>query len=343
MKKTLVALSVLAAAAAGSVNAAEVYNNDGVSVSLSGAGEVQFYQTYEKEGTDVSQEIRIDDAQIDLTVGVDITDGLTAVAGLNQTFEANSNDDDTNRNVKSDGAYVGFASDTLGTVTFGDQYLITDDSGIGADFEVGYGQYGQETTNGTDVIKYVYDNGQFYFGISHDLDEGDTDNTTDETSTDGRIGFRAGGLDARLYVFKGESVDFGSDIAGNDFSASKGDEDGYNLEVVYTFNDAWSMAASYGNDSKDINNAEVSDVNIFEINATYTMDQVNAFSLGYVNADDDASGVRAEANNLYGVYVRTLNSNVRAYAEVGYVDVDQEDVADSDYDLAYTVGMEVSF
>ncbi|MDC0609553.1 porin [Vibrio sp.] len=324
MKKTLVALAVLAAA--GSVNAAEVYNNDGVSVSVSGAGEVQYIQKYEQTGTDVSPEVRVDDAQINVTVGVDVSEDLTALAGLNQTFETDN--DSTSRTVSSDGAFVGLASATLGTVTFGDQYLIADDAGIGADFEVGYNQYGQADTQSSDVIKYVYDNGEFYFGLSHNLDENDTATTGDTHSTDGRIGYRVGGLDARLYVFKGTD-------------ASANDEDSYNLEAVYTFNDAWSMAASYGNTKIETSaNVETTDANYAEINATYTVDK-NSFSLGYAYYDEDVANV--SSSNLYGVVVHKLNANVRAYAELGYVDYDNNSNTNEDMDLAYTVGMEVSF
>ncbi|WP_124936746.1 porin [Vibrio viridaestus] len=334
MKKTLVALAVLAAA--GSVNAAEVYNNDGVSVSVSGAGEVQYYQDYEADGDDVSSKIRIDDAQVNVMVGVEVTEDLTAVAGLKQTFES---DDNATGTVSTDGSYVGLASAQFGTLTFGRQYLITDDSGIGADFEVGAAQYGQDVTIGSDVIKYVYDNGQYYFGLSHDLDEGEG-STADETSTDGRFGFRMGGLDARLYIYSGESVSLGNDLLGTSYGT--GDEDSYNLEAVYTFNDQWSMAASFGNENKDVNNAEVSDRKVFEVVGSYAVDK-NTFSLGYVYANEDEGTNAGESNNIYGVVVHQLNANVRAYAELGYYDVDLDTAADPDFDVAYTVGMEVSF
>lgn len=334
MKKTLVALSVLAAA--GSVNAAEIYNNDGVTVNVNGSAEVQYYQDYEADGTDVSQEIRIDDAQLNTRVSVAVTEELSAVAGLDLTFE--SDDSDNKGTDQTDGAFVGFAHSTLGTITFGRQYLITDDSGIGTDFEVGYGQYGQDQTVSNDAIKYVYDNGQFYFGLSHDLDEGDSTSANDPNSTDGRIGVRFGGLDARLYVFSGESVALGKDSKGNTLAA--GDEDSYNLEMVYTFSDAWQMTASYGNVDREIADVKKVDEDIFEITGSYTLEK-NTFSLGYVYNDDDTLDVTS--NNIYGTVVHKFNPNVRAYVEAGYVDVDYENAADPDYDLAYTVGMEVKF
>ncbi|MDW6003709.1 porin [Vibrio mangrovi] len=323
MKKTLIALAVLAA---GSASAAEIYNQDGVAVTVAGAGEVQLMQAYEQDGTDVSTKLRIDDMQLNTHGTIEVAEGLSAVVGLDFTFEDDSSA--SKGNVQTDGSYVGFAYTDYGTITYGRQYLITDDSGIGADFETGKNQYGQETTVGKDVIKYVYDNGTFYFGLSHDLDESEG-TTIDATSTDGRIGFRYEGLDARLYIYSGDDVDISS--------TATGDEDSFNLEVTYEM-DAFNFGASYGQTEQD-NTAgvEVTDRDIIELVGSYTMDKTT-FSLGYVHNDDNTS-VSNDGDNLYGVVVYKMNANVRTYAEVGFYDDD----SNKDYDPAYTLGMEVKF
>jgi predicted porin len=342
MKKTLIALAVLAA---GSASAAEVYNQDGVAVTIAGSGEVQLFQDYEADGTDVSTKLRIDDMQLNTHGTIEITEGLSAVVGLDFTFE--SNDSGDKGNVQTDGSYVGFAYADYGTITYGRQYLITDDAGIGVDFEVGAGQYGQNETSASDVVKYVYDNGTVYFGISHDLDESQTydssdatdirNNANDETSTDGRIGFRTNGFDARLYIYAGDDVNVATIANGASAGDSLvADEDAYNLEVVYTA-DLYEVGASYGN--RDIDAAGTSndaDIDIFEIYGSYTMDKTT-FSLGYVHNDDDKSDV--DGDNIYGVVVYKMNANVRTYAEVGFYD----DSTSTDYDPAYTLGMEVKF
>ncbi|MDW6092671.1 porin [Vibrio rhizosphaerae] len=323
MKKTLIALAVLAA---GSASAAEIYNQDGVAVTVSGAGEVQLYQAYEKDGDDVSTKLRLDDMQLNTHGTIEVAEGLNAIVGLDFTFEDN---DDVKGNVQTDGSYVGFAYANYGTVTYGRQYLITDDSGIGADFEVGKNQYGQEETVGKDVIKYVYDNGTFYFGLSHDLDESEG-TAVDATSTDGRIGFRHEGLDARLYIYSGENVIL-------DSKKNTGDEDSFNLEVTYEM-DAFNFAASYGQvEQDDQAGKEVTDRDIIELVGSYTMDKTT-FSLGYVHNDDNTS-TGNDGDNLYGVVVYKMNANVRTYAEIGFYDDDSK----TDYDPAYTLGMEVKF
>ncbi|WP_038178604.1 porin [Vibrio rhizosphaerae] len=344
MKKTLIALAVLAA---GSASAAEIYNQDGVAITVSGAGEVQLFQDYEADGTDVSTKLRIDDMQLNTHGTIEVVEGLNAIVGLDFTFE--DNDSGAKGNVQTDGSYVGFAYADYGTVTYGRQYLIADDAGIGVDFEVGKKQYGQNETSASDVIKYVYDNGTFYFGLSHDLDESQTntgtsnDNPKDETSTDGRIGFRMNGFDARLYVYSGDNINISKastdkSVGGVSYKQGDsivGDEDSYNLEVVYSA-DMYEVGASYGNRDIDSGSSKYLDMDIFEIYGSYTMDKTT-FSLGYVHNDDDASNV--DGDNIYGVVVYKMNANVRTYAEIGFYD----DSTSTDYDPAYTLGMEVKF
>jgi len=333
MKKTLIALAVLAA---GSASAAEIYNQDGVAVTVSGAGEVQLFQDYEADGTDVSTKLRLDDMQLNTHGTIEVAEGLNAIVGLDFTFE--DNDSGAKGNVQTDGSYVGFAYADYGTITYGRQYLITDDSGIGADFEVGKNQYGQEETSSSDVIKYVYDNGTFYFGLSHDLDESQTNsagsdvanNPKDETSTDGRIGFRYEGLDARLYIYSGDNVALGN-------KNGDGDEDSFNLEATYEM-DAFNFAASYGQTEQDnAAGSEIVDRDIIELVGSYTMNKTT-FSLGYVHNEDNTSASN-DGDNLYGVVVYKMNANVRTYAEIGFYDDDSS----TDYDPAYTLGMEVKF
>jgi len=346
MKKTLIALAVLAA---GSASAAEIYNQDGVAVTVSGAGEVQLFQDYEADGTDVSTKLRLDDMQLNTHGTIEVAEGLNAIVGLDFTFEDNDSGD--KGTVQTDGSYVGFAYADYGTITYGRQYLIADDSGIGVDFEVGKYQYGQNETSATDVIKYVYDNGTFYFGLSHDLDESQTNSATsgvdnnpkDETSTDGRVGFRMNGFDARLYVYSGDNVNVDKSsmdqtIGGVVYKSGDNivaDEDAYNLEVVYSA-DMYEVGASYGNRDIDSGSTNLSDIDIFEIYGSYTMDKTT-FSLGYVHNDDDASNI--DGDNIYGVVVYKMNANVRTYAEIGFYD----DSTSTDYDPAYTLGMEVKF
>jgi predicted porin len=296
MKKTLVALAVLAAA--GSVNAAEVYSNDGVTTSLSGVAEVQLI---DNEGyADKDLAVRLDDFDITGSTSVALSDDVAAVGAVSV-----GQDRDTNA-VSADRTYVGFSSAQMGTITFGLQTLISDDSGIGADYEFGGTQYGTTTADSSDVIKYVFDNGQFYAGLSHDVQE----STGEQTSTDGRIGVRVDALDLSVYAYDSDNLD----------------ETAYNVQAVYSA-DALAIAASVGSD--EVANVETK---FAEINVKYTVEKTT-YALGYSTADADNADT---VNTVYANVTQKLAPSVKLYAEAGYQ-------ADAVEEFGYVTGMEVSF
>lgn len=349
MKKTLVALSVLAAA--GAVNAAEVYNNDGVSVSVSGSAEVQFIQDYENDATTTTganqgvaavkndARLRLDDGDLTVTTAINLQEGLDVVGGLSFDLATNSRD-----NAATDKLYVGFASADWGTVTFGRQTLLADDDGIGKDYELGYGQYmADQVETADEVVKYVFDNGQYYAGISHDVKaEGDDyDNDSNISVLDGRIGARFAGVDARLYVYTDENT---NNTDADLYGADEYETTAFNLEVEYAVNEAVAVAASYGEADVDsltaATNKNLSDTKYIEVNGSYTMDKTT-YALGYVYSDEDVTDT--ETKNIYVNVTQQLHDNVKLYAEVGYADEDSENVNNADIDFAYLVGMEVNF
>ncbi|MBV7261819.1 porin [Photobacterium sp. WH24] len=310
MKKTLIALSVLAA---GSANASvNLLDQDGVIVDLSGSAEVQFIQDIAAKGSDEDPTIRLDDGDITLNTTIPVNNNLNVVAGL--SFDLSNTDDKGRGNGKpddffNDELYAGFQGADFGTLTFGRQFLISDDAGIGKDYEMGLEQLDLGKTQGSEVVKYVYDNGQFYFGASHDINKDDNGGITDA-----RLGARFAGLDVRGYYYTSDDVG----AVGNEV-------DGYNIEAEYVFG-AVALAASFGN--VEVNNA---DSDLIEAAGSYTMGK-NTFALGYVYAEAD------ETNNVYANVTHQLHSNVKLYAELGWADGDN-----TDYDLGYVAGMEVLF
>jgi predicted porin len=320
MKKTLIALAVLAA---GSASAAEVYNQDGVAVTVSGAAEVQLIQDYENDATTNDSTLRLDDGDLTVGTSIELTEDLSTVGEL--SFDL-AEDNDTK--AYTDRLFVGFASNQFGTLTFGRQTTLADDDGIGKDFELGDAQYMDDFSqieDADDVIKYVYDSGKFYAGLDYvmDADTGNTGVINTVTETGARVGIRpVEGLDVRLYLYTDEQ--------------GTNDTDAYNLEAEYSFDD-FNVAASYGNAQTDnASGVEVADVDYFEINGSYTMEKTT-FNLGYAFSSDDTSNV--DTDNLYANVVYQLHANVRTYAEIGYKDIDNVD----DYDMGYVMGMEVKF
>ncbi|PSV46484.1 porin [Photobacterium sp. GB-36] len=328
MKKTLLALAVLTA---GSANAGiNLYDANGVKVDLSGAVEVQVYDGYAKNEDTT---IRLDDGDLSLNASVAVSDNLNVVSGTAFKYES--------KEVKNDELWAGFSGD-FGTLTFGRQLLVSDDSGIGKDYEMGLEQVSFAQTEGDRAIKYVYDNGTFYAAASHNLG---SDNKTE--ITDGRLGFRTAGLDVRVYGYDAERVgykgleNFGLVDGKPIVKPGKAGDDvrGYNLEAEYAFG-AVNLAASFGqikykhSDTKKVQK----DLDLYEVNGSYTLDKTT-FALGYVHAKDRHKDVSHD--NVYANVTQQLHSNVKAYAEVGYADNDK--IFNEVEEFGYVAGLEVKF
>lgn len=326
MKKTLLALAVLTAA--GSANAGiNLYDANGVKVDLSGAVEVQLYDGFEKNGDST---IRLDDGDLALNASVAVSENLNVVSGTAFKYES--------RDLQNYELWAGFSGD-FGTLTFGRQLLVSDDSGIGKDYELGAGQLNWAQTEGDRVVKYVYDNGTFYTAVSHEMDN---DHST--TITDGRVGFRTGGLDIRAYGYDGKRISAEGISLGHENNSpvvipgKLGDDiRGYNLEAQYATG-AINLAASFGQiEYKDLTAKTKQNIDLFEINGSYTIDNTT-MALGYVRGEAKGSHDNV-INNVYANVTQQLHSNVRAYVELGYADTQK----DSLEDFGYVAGLEVKF
>lgn len=327
MKKTLVALAILTAA--GSANAGiNLYDAEGVKVDMSGAAEVQYRQEFTPNS---DAKIRLDDGDLAINTTVAISDKMNAVAGL--AFEMEGD----NQNVTNDELWVGVGGD-FGTLTFGRQYLIADDAGIAKDYELGGEAISLSQAAGNQTVKYVFDQGQFYAGVSALIGEDGKGSTSDETSIiDGRLGARFSNLDVRVYLYSGKDVT-GDNVEyfDNSFAATdKFDVDGYQLEAEYVM-DAFAFAASFGQVDYDLvgSTAAEAEVTVAALAGSYTMD-MTTFALGYNYADlDDAAD--GDVNTFYANVTQQLHSNVKVYGEIGTTDVDNSE-------FGYVAGMEVKF
>ncbi|MEC6897591.1 porin [Photobacterium piscicola] len=342
MKKTLLALVVLTAA--GSANAGiNLYDANGVKVDLSGAAEVQYRNTYNPFD---DAELRLDDGDLMLNTTVAITDELNVISGVGFAYENNADTDAQDVNVINDELWAGFSSSQFGAITFGRQLLVSDDSGIGKDYELGSEGIDFVQTAGSQVIKYVYDNGTFYAGASTDLRN--SDESISGTNPDGsvsiikdkntriwdaRVGFRTNGLDTRVYFYDGDHVgSTGQNIKG------------YNLEAEYALGNV-GLAASFGQIEYKTGSKKT-EGNVYQIAADYTMDKTT-FALGYNNYDVKSGD---DVYALYANVTQKLHSNVKVYAEVGHSNADftieKKDPKTSltkGADFGYVAGIEVTF
>ncbi len=344
MKKTILAMAVPALLAAGTANASvNLHNADGVVVDMSGAAEIQYIKEYNNTQDPY---LRVDDGDLLFTASMEVTNTLSAVAGIGFKFEANLNNSGS---TESDEMYVGLRSTDFGVLTFGRQIMLADDVGNAKDYELGSEQVNFVTDSANQVVKWVYDNGMFYAGANYALDT-DPTKSTSTASNEGqkvagaRLGVRGAGLDARVYLYDAQNA------ASNAFAptgVNLQDVTGFNLELDYVFGQ-FDFSTSYGQvEYKDVQASTVENkntVDFWQLSGGFKADEKTYFALGFDALDSSASGnyLKYKSNSLYANVSYKLHKNAMVYAEVGQADIKINNV-DQDPDVGYLLGMEVTF
>ena len=302
MKKTILATIVTSLFAATAAHSATVYDANGTTFEVYGDVEVQA----KKDTADNSSKVlNLDDADFGFKAGYDIGHGVTAIG----VVEVDGDNDDNG--VTMDDAYVGLSSAQWGTLTAGQQLTISDDIGIGNDYEFGISTSSQSLTEGKQVVKYTLDKGNYYGGISYLVNETVASDNLD--SLDAKLGARLGGLDLTVYYGK-------TDLGAYDSETVL-------LEARYAFSDL-ELAASASSTDNDTN----ADATSFGLAAVYTVDKM-AYSAAWSLVDTD--GVD-DVNKYFVNAAYSFNSNVKAYVELAGNDID-------DSEIGYAAGMAVTF
>ena len=307
MKKTILA-TMLTSLFAVSAHSATVYDADGMTLDVYGDVEVQAGKS---SAEDSSKMIRLDDADFGIQAGYKVGEDLTAIGVISVTGE---DEDSGVAQVNLDDAYVGLSSAQWGTLTMGKQVTISDDIGIGNDFELGIESgYGGGYYDGRQVVKYTVDHGNYYGGVSYLLNTATGSDGIE--SIDAKLGVRLDALDLTAYL--------GKTTVGNTDSTS------VILEGRYTI-DALSLEATVGTTN---GYSDADDLTNFGLAAVYSMDKAfvsGGWSITDIDANDD------KLNTYFANVGYAFNSNVTTYVEVGSNDGD-------DSEVGYYAGMAVSF
>ncbi|WP_435247314.1 porin [Vibrio sp. nBUS_14] len=321
MKKTLLALAVMTAA--GTANAAVMYDDNDVTVTIKGDIDVHYIKTSDKNQ---DAQIAVDDADFGFGLKYNVTDELAVGGALNIDGDASIDEDgqDENQGIEVNEVYVGLMYGP-NTLTFGEQYTVRDDSGIGGDYEFGLaGAVDNSDFYGPQVVKYVYDAGEMFYGAASfsAYENGAKGRVDGDSETDIRLGARVADFDFTVYLGKTKK--------------SQVDEDHYILEGRYTL-DALELAATYAASTTDNGVAGTADVDtdVIGVAATYTLSEQVSFAAGYSIMDNDTAGSK-EVGQGYVNTTYNFTSQVWSYAEVGFTDEDNKDTA-------YVVGMGVKF
>ena len=335
MKKTLLALAVMAAA--GSAQAGiEVYNNEGVTVNLKGDIEVVYVQAI-ADNSEFKQEIQ--DADFGFDVRYAINDDLQF--GGYWEFDGASSDvtkgSSTSANVGD--VYVALYSQSIGSIKVGRTCGMLDDAGVANDYQFGITSFFSNDSSfcSDEMIRYDIDKGNIYAGASYAQDK--NENTSvgkDGHYFDAKIGGRVAGFDIRAYFasanlenrkkeidgFKFDETTGGSVAAKVKTADANADETLWALEAVYSGVENLNVGIGYYALNQDVQGAGDMDSDSLALGVDYTIEKTT-LSVGYSLSDKD--GAADEINSWFVNAGYALAPNTTAYVEVGGNDVDNTD------------------
>ncbi|MEX0336598.1 porin [Vibrio tubiashii] len=321
MKKTLVALSVLAAASAQA--GIEIYNQDGVTVNLKGDIEV----TYQNSKKSSSMTQQIEDADFGFDVRYAMNDQVSFGAYWEFDGSSSNNAEDT----KNGDTYVALYTQDFGSFKVGRLCTAIDDAGIDNSDQFGVNAFfdNSDLACGDEALRYDYDNGSFYGTLAYRQNKltGSTDNATsgeDNSYIDAKAGYRVADFDFTVFYADAEQV------------SAKLDETLLALEVRYGGFENINLEAAYYN--VDIDTAGTShDNRTYAVAADYTLDKWT-FSTGY--SDTEYGVDKKDETVLFGNVAYALAPNTKAYVEIAKVDSDKTTIVN---DNLAAIGVEASF
>lgn len=337
MKKTLLALAVLAAA--GSAQAGiEIYNNEGVTVNLKGDIEI----TYQNSTDSASMSQQIEDADF----GFDVRYAMNDQVSIGAYWEFNGSDTNNATVTKNGDNYVALYTADFGAIKFGRLCTAIDDIGIGNDYQFGINSFFDKKTFECqdEAVRYDYDNGMFYATLGYvqnKLNDGSTDYTaggaediaanqgSDADYIDGYVGARFAGFDAKVIL-----ADYDSDNDAAPLSSSL-----LGLEVAYGGVENLNLSVGYYSADKDEAGTN-KDNDTWALAADYTIGKV-VVGAGYSQTEFDASD-KEQTNSFVNVAYKVLPA-VKVYGEVAKRDLSGTGVTAFENENLAAVGVTASF
>lgn len=319
MKKTLLALAVLAAA--GSAQAGiEIYNNEGVTVNLKGDIEVTYQNS--KKSSSMTQQIE------DADFGFDVRYAINDQVAFGGYWEFDGSPDNNSSDANSGDAYVALYTADYGSIKVGRLCTAIDDIGIGNDYQFGVASFFDKDTFECEdeALRYDYDNGMFYATLGYvqnKLDGADDNGYSGEKNAyiDGYVGARFAGFDAKVIAsnYDNDDTKVKSSLVGAE--VAYGGIDNLNLSVGYYSVSAENTYADETDDNVDnvVTNYRNRDNDTWAIAADYTIEKWT-FGTGFSSTDSKVAlkdEDRWFVNAGYAVAPATT-----AYVEVAGVDAE---------------------
>ncbi|MCG3863622.1 MULTISPECIES: porin [unclassified Photobacterium] len=306
MKKVALASAILASLAAGTVNAATVYQDDDKSLSIGGRAEARFNLSDANKGDDGAGNAFKDKsrARINLKGKAKINDQVTAFG----KYEAEISDS-SDSTVKSRYVYAGFDTQA-GAFSYGKQdsaqVMLTDYTDILATF----GGDGVDLVDGNkdkreNNFLYAGEFNNFTVSANYIAENNDAVKDSDSYGIAAQYAFPFGLSLGAGYVSGQDGVDV--------------DANQYNLAASYEFNNFYA-AATYAS-GEDGN----TDLTGYELATAFKMNQFIA-QAAYNFKQSEDGGVKTDKVDYFvleGIY--KFNKNLRTYAGYLFNQIDGED------------------
>lgn len=314
MKKLLLAVAV-STVAAGSVNAATVYEKDGFTYKLNGDFQIQFRQA---TGFDERAEVEYDDMELKNYVAYDLGNDLTAFGRLDVGYKKAAEGSQDASNLEE--AYVGLKYG-VASFSFGKQDFAGDEFGIEEAYEVetiDEDRFDGVETAGDDTIRVNIELENVYIAASHEMDAADQDGEYYDLF----VATELAGLELAAACQQ-------SRAAGASESA-----DTWGVSASYDFG-FMNLAADYSStDEDDFETTQYNLAAVFAVAATTDV------ALGMGNKEeDDADDITEWYANV--TYKFPAAKNVSVFAEIAQSDL--EDASGDDADMGFLAGMRVKF
>ena len=310
MKKLLLAVAV-SSVAAGSANAATVYEKDGFTYKLNGDFQVQFRQDI---GDNERAGIDYDDLELKNYVSYDVGNGLTAFGRVDFGFKKAAEDGSRGSNLEE--SYVGMKYG-VASFSFGKQDFAGDEFGIEEAYEAPLDEdrFDAVETSGDDTVRLDIELENVYIAASHEMDAKDSD-----------------GEYYDLFV----ATDIADLTLAAAYQQARGATDAesadtWGVSAAYDFGIA-GLAADYSVTDEANGDPETT---LYNVAATFDVASTTGVAVGMQNSEEDGSD---DVTGWYAnvTYKFPQAKNVSVFAEVADTDEDNAD-------MGYLAGMRVKF
>lgn len=314
MRKLILAVAV-ASVAAGSVNAATLYEKDGLTYKMNGDFQIQLRQ---KIGADEELFVDFDDLEIKNYISYDLGDDMTAFGRLDFDFKDHANGKDVNKPIEE--AYVGLKYGVV-SGSIGKQNFASDEFGIEQAYEapLDEDQFDAIATDGDDTIRFDVELDNVYLVLTHELE------------AEGKQGISETGEYTDLFV----STELAGLVLAGAYQKHRPlaglSLDTYGVSASYDLGVA-KVGADYS--ITDDSNTDL-ETTLYNLAASFDVTNTTGVAIGMQNQETDGS---EDVTGYYAnvTYKFPSAKNVSAFAELADTDEDNSD-------MGYLAGMRVKF